>query len=316
MNPLQIIQKRIHTIRGMQVMLDRDLAEFYGVETKVLNQAVKRNSERFPEMFMFQLTQDEADSLRSQFVTSKDTFLRSQNVTLDESVWRSHFAISKGKGGRRYLPYVFTEQGVAMLSAVLKSGAAVRVSIQIMNAFVAMRKLMASHHRVLPRLENLERRQIRHEIETDQKFERVFTALEGADKRPVQGIFFDGQVFDAYRFVSDIIRRANKSIVLIDNYVDDSVLTLLGKRKSRVSALILTRTVSKQLILDLEKHNAQYPPVKIRVFKNSHVRFLIIDEEEVYHIGASLKDLGRKWFAFSRLDKEALKIMDKVRENI
>ena len=171
-------------------------------------------------------------------------------------------------------------------------------------------------HRVLPRLENLERRQIRHEIETDQKFERVFTALEGADKRPVQGIFFDGQVFDAYRFVSDIIRRANKSIVLIDNYVDDSVLTLLGKRKSRVSALILTRTVSKQLILDLEKHNAQYPPVKIRVFKNSHDRFLIIDEEEVYHIGASLKDLGRKWFAFSRLDKEALKIMDKVRENI
>jgi len=300
---LELIQSRIYTIRGMQVMVDSDLAELYSVDTKRLNEQVRRNIERFPEGFMFQLTLEEYEVLRSQNATSKDGILKSQIVTSKTS-----------KGGRRYLPYVFTEQGVAMLSAVLKSKTAIKVSIQIMQAFVTMRKIIASHAQVLPRLETVEKRQTQYQVETDKNFEKVFKAIEDKDIHPKQGIFFDGQVFDAYKFTADLIRKAKKSIILIDNYVDDSVLTLFTKRKKSVSVKIFTKTISKQLALDLQRHNAQYPEIIIKEFKDSHDRFLILDNNDVYHFGASLKDLGKKMFAFSKFDKQALQLIAKLRK--
>jgi|SRR3989344_5001374 len=279
------IKNKIYSIRGLQVILDEDLAELYKVKTKRLNEQVKRNIERFPREFMFQLTDSEFDSLRSQFETSKNS-----------------------KGGRRYLPYVFTEQGVAMLSGVLKSDTAVRISIQIMTAFVAMRRFIASGVQVFQRLDNIEQKQIGY----DKKFEQIFDAIESKDIKPEKGIFFDGQVFDAYKFASDLIRDAHNSIILIDNYIDDSVLTLFSKRNKNVLVTIFTKEISKQLLLDLNKYNSQYPPIEVKEFKQSHDRFLIIDNKEVYHFGASLKDLGKKWFAFSKFDKEAFKLLDKL----
>ncbi len=276
------IKTKIYTIRGVQVMLDSDLAKLYGVETRVLNQAVKRNKERFPEDFMFQLTKEELDSLRSQIVISS---------------W----------GGRRYLPYAFTEQGVAMLSAVLKSKTAVEVSIKIMKAFVAMRKFILKNAEIFSRLEKVEYKLSEH----DKKFEALFDALANKDEIPNQGIFFDGQIFDAYKFACDLIRSAKKSIVLIDNYIDENVLTLLTKRKPEVKAVIYVGKITKQIELDLKKHNEQCPPVEIKEIKNIHDRFLIIDDKDVYHIGASLKDLGKKVFAFSKIDKNGLKILEK-----
>lgn len=191
-------------------------------------------------------------------------------------------------------PFAFTEQGIAMLSAVLRSDIAVKVSIQIMNAFVAMRKQLIPHALIDLRLSNMERNQ----LENDQKFERVFKALENRDTTPQQGIFYDGQVFDAYIFVTGIIRAANHSIILIDNYIDDTVLTLLKKRNSTVKAQIYTQKIDKQLQLDLDKYNLQYPLIEINIFKNVHDRFLIVDEKELYHIGASLKDLGKNGLHF------------------
>jgi len=264
-------------------MLDENLAELYSVDTRVLNQAVKRNSERFPSIFMFQVTELEYKNLISQIVTSS---------------W----------GGRRNLPYAFTEQGVAMLSGVLKSDTAVKISIQIMSTFVAMRKFIASNVQIFQRLDLIEKNQIVY----DQKFEQVFDAIESKDIKPERGIFFDGQVFDAYKFVSDLIRTANKSIILIDNYIDDSVLTLLSKRKVKVQVTILTKEISRQLSLDLVKYNSQYPPIEVKEFTQSHDRFLIIDSTQVYNFGASLKDVGKKWFAFSKFDKEAFKLLDKL----
>ncbi len=277
------IQKRIYTIRGVQVMLDNDIAEFYGVETKRLNEQVKRNIGRFPEVFMFQLSETDFNDLKSQFATSS---------------W----------GGRRKIPYAFTEQGVAMLSAVLGSETAVKVSVQIMNAFVAMRRFMLSNAQVFQRLGTLELKQ----LETDRKLDKVLTAIESREIQPRQGIFFDGQVFDAYQFVSDLFRTARKSIIIIDNYIDDTVLTHLGKRNKNVKVTIFTRAVSRQLALDIKKFNEQYPPVEVKEFNNSHDRFLIIDDKTVYHFGASLKDLGKKWFAFSMFDKEAINILSKL----
>lgn len=273
------IEHLIYTIRGKQVMLDSDLAKIYQVETKVFNQAVKRNIERFPDSFRFQLTQDEFDAinLRSQIVTS-----------------------SLNYGGRRYLPYVFAESGVAMLSAILRSDIAVKVSIEIMKAFVEMRKILISNASLFNRLDNIELKQ----LQADQKFEEIFKALESGKLQSEKGIFYNGQVFDAYRFVSDIIRGAEHSIILLDNYVDDTVLTLLGKRKNKVTAKIYTKTISNQLKLDVQRYNSQYPPIEIKAFSDTHDRFLIIDKTELFHIGASLKDLGKKWFAFSRMDIE------------
>ena len=273
----QEIENHIYTVRDQQVMLDSYLARIYQVETKNLNKAVKRNTERFPASFCFQLTKEEVENLRFQFGTS-----------------------SLNYGGRRYLPYVFTEQGIAMLSAVLRSEIAIKVSIEIMNAFVEMRRMFISNASLFHRLDKIEIKQ----LETDQKIEEIFKALDSDKLHSEKGIFYNGQVFDAYTFVSDIIRDAKSSIILLDNYVDDTLLTLMGKRNANVTALIYTKTISNLLRLDLQRYNSQYPPIDIEIFSNTHDRFLIIDNSELYHIGASLKDLGKKWFAFSRMDIE------------
>lgn len=276
------IEPLIYTVRGKQVMVDKDLATLYQVETKILNKAVKRNIERFPDTFCFQLTDEESETLRFQIGTS-----------------------NAGRGGRRYLPYVFTEQGVAMLSAVLRSDIAVKVSIEIMNAFVEMRKLLISNAALFSRMDKVELKQ----IEADSKFEEIFRALEGGKLYSEKGIFYDGQIFDAYTFVSDIIRSAQRSIILIDNYVDDTVLTLLGKRGQSVSATIYTKSISNQLQLDVQRYNSQYPAINVYTFAHAHDRFLIIDSTELYQIGASLKDLGKKWFAFSKMNSEIGKVL-------
>jgi len=283
---LEEIQSRIYTIRGVQVMLDEDLAGFYGVEVKRLNEQVKRNIERFPEEFMFQLSAEEYD------------LLRSQNATIER----------KRGQHRKYLPYAFTEQGVAMLSAVLKSETAVKMSVQIINAFVAMRRFISSNAQVFRRLDTLEIKQ----LETDRKINHVLNAIESKEIQPKQGIFFDGQIFDAYNFVANIIRTAQKSILIIDNYVDDTVLTHLTKRNDGVKVIIFTKAISKQLALDVKKFNSQYPPVEIKEFRNSHDRFMIIDDRTVYHFGASLKDLGKKWFAFSKMDIGAVEMLTRL----
>ncbi|OOG78636.1 ORF6N domain-containing protein [Algoriphagus sp. A40] len=291
MNDLTI-ENRIYTIRGVQVMLDSDLAELYQVETRTINQAVKRNLERFPEDFSFQLTIKEAYHLRSQNVTLNDKPLsRSQTVILKGE---KH---SRGKN-IKYLPHAFTEQGVAMLSAVLRSEIAVQVSIQIIQAFVSMRKFLLQNASVFHRLDQLEIKQ----IQTEEKIERIFKAMEAGQPEPDKGIFFDGQIFDAYAFVAGLIKNAKKEIILIDNYVDESVLTLLSKRHKGVKAIIYTKSITKAFQLDLEKHHAQYPEIEVKSLAQSHDRFLILDRTELYHIGASLKDLGKKWFAFSRMD--------------
>jgi len=263
------IGQLIMTIRDTQVMVDRDLALLYGVETKRLNEQVRRNLERFPERFRFQLTKDEFNEL----VANCDRF-----KTLKHS---------------SVVPYVFTEQGISMLSTVLRSQTAIDVSIRIMDAFVAMRHFLANNAQVFQRLANIEY----HQIETDKRIDEVFKRLD-ANVQPQQGIFYDGQVFDAYQFVSDLVRKAKNSIVLIDNYVDDTVLTLLDKRSDNVTATIYTQHISQQFQLDINRHNTQYPAINVEHFNRAHDRFLLIDDE-VYHIGASIKDLGKKWFAFT-----------------
>lgn len=278
------IQSRIFTIRGLQVMLDRDLAQLYQVETRALKQAVRRNSNRFPDDFMFALIEAEVELLVSQSVIPS----------------------KKQLGGAK--PFVFTEQGVATLSSVLTSNRAIEINIHIMRAFVQMRKFIANNAVIFQRLDSIEDRQ---QI-TETRLDKVFEAIEAREVKPRQGIFFDGQVFDAYAFVSGLIKSAGKSIVLIDNYVDESTLTLLAKRKAGCTATIYTHTFSKSLQLDLQKHNAQYPSIEIKTFKQSHDRFLILDDCTVYHFGASLKDLGKKMFAFSRFDKEALDVLGRL----
>jgi len=279
------IKAKIYTIRGVQIMLDRDLAELYGVETRVLNQAVKRNSERFPNEFMFQLTKQELENWMSQFVISNRELM-----------------------GLRKLPYAFSEQGVSMLSAVLKSKSAIEMSIQIIKSFVAMKKFMANNALIFQRLDILEQKQFL----THEKIDLILSAIEDKSIKPKQGIFYNGQMYDAYVFIATLIKSAKTEIILIDNYIDDSVFTLLSKRDKDVKATLYTQNITKELELDLKKHNAQYPPIALKKFNQSHDRFLILDQKEVYHIGASLKDLGKKWFAFSKLDIENLAILEKL----
>jgi hypothetical protein len=279
------IKSRIFTIRGMQVMLDRDIAEFFGVETKVLNQAVKRNPERFPLNFCFQLDKEELNNWKSQFVTSNQI-----------------------KMGLRKRPFAFSEQGVAMLSAVLKSKTAIKISIQIMEAFVYIRHYITSNSLIFQRLDIIDA----WRIETNTKIGKILNAIDSNQLPPKQGVLFDGQVFEAHKFVSDIVRSAEKSIILIDNYVDDTVLTLFSKRKQGVALKILTKNLSKQLILDTQKFNEQFPPAEIKEFNHSHDRFMIIDNRDLYHFGASLKDLGRKWFGFSKMDVEVTKMLARI----
>lgn len=285
------IQPMIRIIRDRQVMLDSDLSKLYGVETRRLNEQVKRNIDRFPDDFMFQLSKDELDDLKSQNATSS---------------W----------GGVRKLPYAFTEQGIAMLSSVLKSKTAVEVNIRIMRTFVYMRRFIATNAQLFQRLEAIEYNQLemkQHQDMADKRIDEVFKRLD-ANVLPKQGIFYDGQVFDAYRFVSDLIRKAKCSIVLIDNYLDDTVLTLLDKREQGVSATVYTQRISGQLQLDVDRHNVQYPLIEIKRFNKAHDRFLFIDDE-VYHIGASIKYLGRKWFGFTLMrDITAKELINKIRD--
>ena len=272
------IEPLIKVIRGQQVMLDKDLATLYGVETRVLNQTVKRNIERFPDDFRFELSREEC--LRSQIV------------------------ISNGRGGNRYSTYAFTEQGVAMLSSVLRSKTAIEVNIQIMRAFVSMRHFMVNNASVFSRLETIEYHQLemqQHQQETDKRIDEVFRRLDEGNAKPKQGVFYNGQIYDAYTFVSGLIKSSKKRIVLIDNYVDETVLTLLDKRDNNVSAIIYTQQISRQFQLDIDRHNAQYASIDVETFRLSHDRFLCIDDD-VYHIGASIKDLGKKWFGFSKME--------------
>ena len=274
------IESLIKVIRGQQVMLDRDLAALYGVEVKRLNEQVKRNIKRFPKDFMFQLTKEEC--------------LRSQIATLNE-----------GRGQHlKYMPYVFTENGVAMLSSVLRSDTAIEVNIRIMRAFTSMRHFLQNNAEVFQRLSTLEYHQLemqQHLQESDKRIEEVFRRLDEGNAKPKQGVFYNGQIYDAYNFVSDLIKSARKRIILIDNYVDETVLTLLDKREDGVSAVIYTQQINRQFQLDIDRHNAQYPPINVETFRLSHDRFLCIDDD-VYHIGASIKDLGKKWFGFSRME--------------
>ena len=274
------IESRIMSIRGRQIMIDRDLAELYGVETKRLNEAVKRNKDRFPERFRFQLTKEEMVEL----VTNCDRF-----NSLKHSAARS---------------YAFTEQGVAMLSTVLRSETAIRMSIRIMDAFVAMRRFMTTNAEIFQRLSTTEYHQLemqQHQQETDKRIDEVFRRLDEGNAKPKQGVFYNGQIYDAYTFVSDLIKSAKKRIILIDNYVDETVLTLLDKREIGVAAIIYTQQITRHFQLDIDRHNAQYAPIEINTFRLSHDRFLCIDDN-VYHIGASIKDLGKKWFGFSKME--------------
>lgn len=266
-------EDKIFTIRGMQVIVDRDLAELYGIETKRLNQQANRNVKRFPPSFRFKLSVEEKDEL----VANCNRF-----ETMKHS---SSF------------PYVFTEQGVAMLSAVLHTPKAVDISVKIMDAFVAMRRFLASNAQVFQRLDRIEYKL----LESDHKFEDLYSKLEEKSLDQKQGIFYDGQIYDSYTFVNSLIKSATERIVLIDNHVDETVLTMLDKREPSVDATIYTLKISSQLLLDIAKHDAQYPAIPVKVFTKAHDRFLIIDDK-VYHIGASLKDLGKKWFAFSLME--------------
>ena len=274
---------RLFIIRGVPVLLDRDLAELYSVDTKRINEQVRRNIDRFPERFRFQLS---------------DTETRELVAKCDRLEKLKHSSVN---------PYAYTEQGVAMLATVLKSDVAVKVSIAIMDAFVEMHRIMASNAALYQRIKDIER----HQLCTDQKIEEIIGFIGSRALPPKEGIFFDGQIFDAYAFVSDLIRSARKRIILIDNYIDDSVLMMLAKREEGVTADIVTRRVTEALTLDLERHNRQYPPVDVRECDRYHDRFLIIDDT-VYHLGASLKDLGKKLFAFSRMEVRAEEITEGV----
>ena len=300
------IKNLIYTIRGKQVMLDSDVAMLYHYETKKINQAVKRNIERFPEKFCFQLTEEEFSSLRSQIVTLnkttvqedfEDSSLRLQIVTLNENTGR-------GKH-RKYLPYVFTEQGIAMLSGLLKNDIAIQVNINIMDAFVEMRKFLIVNGQLFERLTNVEYKLLEH----DKKFDKVFDQLQN-EENIKQKIFFEGQIYDAYSLIIDIIKKANKKILIIDNYIDDSVLKMLTKKNKNVEVVILTSNKSNIQKIDIQKFNKEYPILKVAETNKFHDRFIVIDNKEMYHLGASIKDLGKKCFGINKI--EDLDIVEKV----
>lgn len=277
--PISAIENRIYTIRGVQVMIDRDIAELYSVETKRINEQVKRNKERFPESFCFQLTESEFENWKSQIATS-----------------------NSDKMGLRKIPYAFTEQGVAMLSAVLKSERAVAVSVRIMEAFVAMRRFLLTNAQLFQRLDTMER----HQIESDRRIEELFTLMDKYNVKDEQGIFFQGQIFDAYALFQSIIQKAEKEIILIDNYVDTSVLKRFSVKKDNVAVTIYTKKNSRMANpiaeIDLQKFNTQYPTVTLKYTSTMHDRYIIIDKKELYHIGASLKDLGKACFSFTKMN--------------
>ena len=276
------ISRLIHTIRNQQVMLASDLAMLYQVETRVLNQAVKRNQKRFPERYCFQLTKEEAANLTSQIVMS-----------------------SPAHGGRRVPPYAFTEQGIAMLSAVLRSEVAIDVSIRIMDAFVEMRRFIVSNAHLFERIERVELKQLAYQKEADEKFEQVFDFIHNHAESN-QKIFFDGQIYDAFSLLASLIQKATRDIILIDGYVDIGTLNLLAKKRDNVTVEIYTFKSTKLTAADIAKFNIQYPTLTVKHTNAFHDRFLILDHSEAYHIGASLKDAGKKCFAITLLQEEGL----------
>ena len=273
---IEDIKNLIYMIRGKQVMIDNDVANIYHCEAKYLNRVVKRNIERFPEEFCFRLTEDEFEVLRCQF------------VTLNKNGRGQH---------RKYLPYVFTEQGIAMLSALLKSDVAVRVSINIMKAFIEMRKFLMINGQIFERLSSVENKLLEH----DKKIDKVFNSLQ-LEENIKQRIFFDGQIYDAYSLIIDIIKKAKKKILIIDNYIDDSVLKMLTKKNNNVEVVILTSDKSNIQKIDIQKFNKEYPLLKIGKTNKFHDRFIIIDNKEMYHLGASIKDLGKKCFGINKIE--------------
>lgn len=284
------IQSLIYTIRGQQVMIDSDLANLYQVETRVLNQAVKRNIDRFPEQFRFQLTTEELDNLKSQIVISSP-------IT----------DISNGYGGRRTMPYAFSEQGIAMLSAVLHSKVAVQISINIMTAFVEMRHFIASNALMFERISQVELRQLDYERKTDEKLDKIFEYISNHEESS-QKVFFDGQIYDAFSLISSLILKATTDILLIDGYVDTGTLDLLSKKQPNVTVEIHTfRRGCRLTNAEITAFNGQYPTLNINYMTNFHDRFLILDHTVGYHIGASLKDAGKKCFAITLLeDKQTI----------
>lgn len=281
------IENKILTIRNRQVMIDRDLAELYGVETRRLNEQVKRNIERFPEEFCFQLTDKEFN------------FLMSQNAT---SSW----------GGTRKLPYAFTEHGVTMLAAVLKSDTAVKASIQIIKAFVAMRHFLQNNAELFAELSSIKKQLLEtniHQTESDKRIDELFTLMDKYKIDETQGIFFQGQIFDAYAKFESFIQSAKKTIMLVDGYVDISVLQRFAKKNKGVDVTIYTDPKTKLSRQDVQNFNAQYPLLTLNYTTKMHDRFLIIDNSVLYHIGASLKDLGKKCFAFDTLDSSLIPLI-------
>ena len=280
------IKNLIYTIRGKQVMLDSDVALLYNYTTKNINKAVKRNIERFPEDFCFQLSEGEFQNLRFQF------------GTLNRKV-------NNGDVTRKYLPYVFTEQGISMLSGVLKNEIAVKVSVNIIRAFVEMRKFLMINGQVFERLTSIEHKLLEH----DKKFDEVFNQLQ-QEENIKQRIFFEGQIYDAYSLIIDIIKRANKKILIIDNYIDDSILKMLTKKNKNAEVVILTSDKSNIQQIDIKKFNKEYPILKVAKTNKFHDRFIVIDNKEMYHLGASIKDLGKKCFGINKI--EDFEIIEKI----
>lgn len=274
------IEKLILNIHDQQVMIDYDIATLYGVETKVLNQAVKRNIDRFPDRFMFQLSKEEKDEL----VTNCDRFKKLKHSSS--------------------CPYAFTEQGIAMLSAILKSETAVSISIQIMDAFVAMRHILTNNAHILLELENIKKHLLEtnvHQLDADRRIDELFEKFDLYKIKDKKGIFFQGQIFDAYAKFESFLQSATSSIILIDGYVDVTVLERLSKKNSNVKVEIYTSSNSRITQTDIDAFNAQYPTLTIKYTTAMHDRFLIIDNNSLLHIGASLKDLGKKCFAFEEM---------------
>ena len=292
------IKSRIYTVRSVQVIIDRDLASLYGVEAKYLNRQVKRNIERFPEDFMFQLTKEEC--------------LRCQIVTLNE-----------GQGQHlKYMPYAFTENGIAMLSGVLRSHTAIEINIKIMRVFNAMRRALASMAPILERIAETERRQledrakqIADQSRNEERFDTIFKAMDGGDFPP-QKVFFDGKHYDAYSFAKKLVRKAAKKIVLVDGYSDEVTLDILSQKKGGVEVLVATsqKMIDKHLTsVAVEKFNKQNPTLTVKAVGTFHDRFLILDGKELYHFGASLKDLGRLYCAVTKMDAMFIpSILDRV----
>ena len=287
------IESLVYVIRGKQVILDSDLAMLYHVETGAMNRAVKRNQKRFPEDFCFQLTEEE--------------YLRCQNgISKDDG--------ESGRGGRRYMPYAFTEQGISMLSAILRSDVAINVSIGIMRAFVEMRKFLATNSLILNRVNELEVRQREYQKSTEERFDKVFQYIEDHAESE-QKIFFDGQIYDAFSLITSVIRKAQKEIILIDGYVDVDTLNILAKKNDGVDVKIITYASARLTNTDVTNFNAQYPTLTVKKTQVFHDRFIILDGKTAYHIGASIKDAGRKCFGISLLEDPGMvsDLLDRLR---